>query len=71
LMLDFHVARPISVPKKRGAPSVKPDLDKLCRATLDSLSGVLFADDGQVTELRARKFYAVGPEHVMVSMEEV
>jgi len=71
LMLEFHLARPQSVPKKRQTPSVKPDIDKLCRATLDSLSGVLFADDGQVTEIRARKFYATGPEHVVISMEEV
>jgi len=69
LSLEFHIARPQSIPKKRLTPSVKPDIDKLCRATLDSLSGVLFADDGQVTEIRARKVYATGPEHVSIAME--
>lgn len=67
LLLDFYLQRPVSVPRKRQAPSVKPDIDKLCRATLDALTGVLFADDGQVTEIRARKFYATGPEYVAIS----
>ena len=67
LLLDFYLQRPASIPKKRYAPSVKPDIDKLCRATLDALTGVLFADDGQVTEIRARKFYASGPEYVAIS----
>jgi Holliday junction resolvase RusA-like endonuclease len=71
LLLEFHIARPQSIPKKRVTPAVKPDIDKLCRAALDSLTGVLFADDGQVTEMMARKFYATGPEHVVISMEEV
>lgn len=67
LLLDFYLAKPASIPKKRVAPAVKPDIDKLCRATLDALTGVLFADDGQVTEIRARKHYATGPEHVLIS----
>lgn len=71
LMMEFHVTRPPSVPKKRTEPSVPPDLDKYIRSTNDALKGVLYADDGQVVELRARKVYATGPAHVVISMEAV
>jgi Holliday junction resolvase RusA-like endonuclease len=54
--LYFRFLRPPSA-KKRTHPVVKPDLDKLVRAILDSLTGVGFADDGQVVEIIARKIY--------------
>lgn len=41
-------------------PAVKPDLDKIVRATLDALTGVLFADDCQVVDLTTAKRYADG-----------
>lgn len=46
-------------PKKNKAKSktTKPDLDKLCRGLLDSLTGLYFVDDSQVTELLVRKFF--------------
>ncbi len=69
LMIEFHLQRPKGAPKKRTAPAVKPDLDKLVRATCDALKGVLYLDDGQVTELRARKVYAEGAEMVIIGME--
>lgn len=43
---------------KRALPSVKPDVDKLERAVLDGLTGVVFVDDAQVTDVRHRKRYA-------------
>lgn len=52
----FLLPRPASV--KRPRPAVKPDLDKLARAGLDALSGVLFEDDGQVVSLTVSKQYA-------------
>ena len=69
LTAEFHLKRPPSVPKKRLQPSVKPDLDKCLRSLNDALTGVLWADDAQVTEIRARKVYATGPEHVVIAME--
>lgn len=33
------------------------DLDKLCRAVFDALTGVIYADDKQVAELHAVKVY--------------
>lgn len=46
---------------KPSAPidhSKRPDLDKLCRSTLDGLTGALFADDSQVAFMVASKEYA-------------
>lgn len=39
-------------------PSVKPDLDKLVRSTLDALSGSVFDDDARVVWTTAAKEYA-------------
>lgn len=36
------------------------DLDKLCRAILDALTGVAYLDDRQVVELQATKAYLMG-----------
>ena len=52
----FYLDRPKTV--KRDRPSVKPDLDKLCRAVLDGITDSCLADDAQVIELNAAKFYA-------------
>jgi len=53
--LIFVMPRPKTV--KRAEPSVAPDLDKLTRAALDALTSVAYQDDGQVTEIHARKIY--------------
>lgn len=45
-------------------PSAKNDLDKLQRAVLDALTDAqVWADDGLVVDIRARKFYAGEHEH--------
>lgn len=44
---------------KRKQMTTKPDVDKLSRAILDSLTGVVWKDDSQVIELRARKSYGL------------
>ena len=50
--------------KASAPPTVvtRPDLDKLCRSTLDGLTGVLFADDSQVAFLVASKEYTLPGE---------
>jgi Holliday junction resolvase RusA-like endonuclease len=53
----FFFERSPSIPKKRLCHVVKPDIDKLCRSTFDSLTGILFSDDAQVCGLSAAKFY--------------
>ena len=44
---------------RSGAPDFpgKPDTDKLCRAVLDALTGVVYVDDAQVVNLEATKRY--------------
>jgi len=58
LKLNFQLLKPPSAKKSRRYPVVKPDIDKYARATIDSLTGVLFADDAQVVELHVKKEYA-------------
>jgi Holliday junction resolvase RusA-like endonuclease len=62
ITIAFYMPRPKTV--KRAFPSVAPDLDKLVRAVLDGLTGVAYADDGQVVEIYAQKLYgaSVGAE---------
>lgn len=67
VMINFYLARGASIPKKRLYPCVKPDVDKLIRSCLDSLTGVAFHDDGQVVEVCARKQYGI-PERVVINI---
>lgn len=56
--VTFRLQRPRSAPKRVLRPTTKPDIDKLARAALDALSGVLFADDSQVVSLALSKQFA-------------
>lgn len=42
-------------------PTTKPDLDNLAKALLDGLNEVVWRDDVQVVEVRARKVYSETP----------
>jgi crossover junction endodeoxyribonuclease RusA len=46
-------------------PDRRPDLDKLVRAVLDALTGVVWRDDGQVVHICARKVYETEPGAVI------
>lgn len=62
LHLSFWLKKPKSLPKTRRSWAIKkPDIDKLCRALLDSLTGVLFRDDSQVVSLHVWKDYGDAP----------
>ncbi len=52
-----HLTRSGAV--RAGAPAApgRPDLDKLLRAVGDALTGIVYADDSQVTGLIATKAY--------------
>jgi len=76
--VHFWLPRPKSVKKTgknaRLAPSVPPDLDKLCRALLDGIgqSDMIWGDDSQVVELFASKNYADNREPgAMVIIESI
>jgi crossover junction endodeoxyribonuclease RusA len=53
----FTLPKPKSAPKSRKWPDRRPDLDKLLRAALDAMTGVVFADDAQVVGVEAWKGY--------------
>ena len=50
-------------------PAKKPDVDKWARHTLDALTGVLYADDGQVVSLLCEKHYAEGDQPPRTEIE--
>lgn len=54
--LQFCFRKPASA-KNRTHPTVKPDCDKLCRAILDALTGIVWTDDSQVVRMLAVKSY--------------
>lgn len=61
ISLSFLLPKPKSV--KRAQPTVKPDIDKLCRGTLDALTQAgAIDDDARVTQLIACKTYAAPGE---------
>lgn len=52
----FVMKRPAGAPKRTTPPAVKrPDLDKLTRAVLDALSGIVYRDDSLITILTVSK----------------
>lgn len=53
----FRLPKPVSA--RRRWPSVKPDLDKLLRSTLDGLTDAgVWSDDSRVVAIAASKDYA-------------
>ena len=53
----FFLPRPKAA-AKRLWPSVRPDLDKLCRSTFDALTDLVIADDSRIVRMVAVKRYA-------------
>lgn len=54
--LEFVMPRPKSAPKRSTPPAIKrPDIDKLARAILDAVTGVIVSDDSQIVRLVATK----------------
>lgn len=57
-------------PKSPARPAGKPDVDKLARSTLDSLTGLVFDDDSRIVELTVRKEYAApGQEGASIAVD--
>ena len=72
LSIVFRFNRPAGHFGKRGLKPSAPqhltsaragDIDKLCRSTLDALTGVAYDDDRQVVMLSASKRYCTPTEH--------
>lgn len=70
LHLTFYLPKPKSV--DRNLPSVKPDLDKLIRATCDALTkSSIYKDDALVVFLWANKQYANEKIGCMIGINEI
>lgn len=65
--IKFYFAKPPSISKKRIHVVVKPDIDKICRSSIDAMTGILYADDSQIISLTATKEYGI-PERVEISV---
>jgi len=59
---SFLMPRPKTLKKSIIHHTKRPDLDKLQRAVLDGITGILIKDDSQVIQITARKYYADDPE---------
>lgn len=76
LTVIAYFAPPKSAPRARRAamlagdlhPTARLDLDNICKAVLDGLQGVTFANDVQVTWINAGKRYAE-TDHIRVEIE--
>jgi crossover junction endodeoxyribonuclease RusA len=56
IFINLVLPRPKSAPKTYTPDATKrPDIDKLARACLDAITGVIIADDAQIIELQATK----------------
>lgn len=75
VVAHFVLPRPKSLPKRDVRPwaDKKPDIDKILRACLDALTGVVYSDDAQVVSVMVTKIVAAVGEQpgVRVSIEEV
>jgi crossover junction endodeoxyribonuclease RusA len=72
LTLEFRLQIPSSAPKRRRVWPIgkkSGDVDKLARACMDALTGVIFVDDAQVIGLAVTKDF--GRPGVMVTIESV
>jgi Holliday junction resolvase RusA-like endonuclease len=61
LKLTFLMKAP-QRPKHR-LPITKPDLDNLIKGVTDSLNGIMWRDDSQVTKVTAEKLYSYVKPH--------
>jgi Holliday junction resolvase RusA-like endonuclease len=66
----FYFAKPKSARRDRTAPAVKPDIDKLIRSTTDAMTGILYADDGQIVVVLATKRYGL-PERAEITLQRL
>lgn len=46
----------------------KPDVDNVCKSTLDAMNAVVYQDDKQVVRLRAQKEWAAQPDQAGLAL---
>jgi crossover junction endodeoxyribonuclease RusA len=57
LHITFSFARPMSLARRVSHHVKRPDVDKLLRAVLDAMTGIVYTDDAQVDRVVVRKVY--------------
>lgn len=68
--ITFYILRPKTV--KREHPTVPPDLDKLCRSTLDGLQdSQMLQNDSLIVELEASKQYVEEDPGCLIEIERI
>lgn len=69
LAAEIHIKLPKPKTVKREHPSVKPDIDKLARALLDSLTAAgAIRDDALICELKITKTYTILKPSVLIRL---
>lgn len=69
VVANFYFAKPKSAKKTITAKTTKPDLDKLARSLMDSMSGIVFEDDSQVVLCCLAKCFGL-PERTEIKVSE-
>ena len=67
VIIGFYFAKPKSTKKSVQHKVTKPDVDKLLRAALDGMTGIVYHDDSQVTDARVKKFFGL-PERAEIAV---
>ena len=67
---SFNKAKRLDAVLLKLKPQTKPDLDNIAKAVLDSLNGVAYKDDSQVTSLFLKKYYGEQPK-LIIYLEEI
>jgi Holliday junction resolvase RusA-like endonuclease len=73
VVMSVELPIPVSWSGKRKAaaitadirPTTRPDVDNYVKAAMDSIGGIIIADDSQIVELDARKIYSIAPKLIV------
>jgi len=68
ILVDLIFLLPQIKKPTKPYPTGKPDVDKLSRAILDSLTGIAYEDDSQVVKLTAQKVYTYAAPGVYITV---
>ena len=71
LTCTFFRHKSVWLPKKERMPFRKPDLDNFLKLIMDSLNGILVADDAQITTISMQKRWSPNGEgYITLKLEE-
>lgn len=71
LSVTFYRVKSKQLTKRETLPFRKPDLDNFLKLVLDSMNGILVADDAQITTIACKKRWSEnGTGHITIKLEE-